>query len=119
MRAVLDADLAHREDVMSLFLHEMACDRLRSMLEHCERIREATPASGPQYADAVRSLHACLASLLRFGFGQGQYVTTDLGPLDLYVQTDSGFVFGINWHRDRTFDGTPHEGLFGTWSVNS
>jgi hypothetical protein len=128
--------LTEREDVKGVWLHDLAADTIRAMFEHCEQMLSyddlyqfIVPMDQAElaifhekcvehYHAAVRSLHHCLAQLLRKGFAAEAYVTKD-GPLSLYVQEGDVFVFGIIFHRDRSYDDTPFAGRYGDWSCHS
>lgn len=120
--------LAEREDVSTIFIHETARAQIQQQLSQLDRLRAIFGTDSLEYLHEAASLARCYANILRTGMDRRQYVTAmhDGAPTDLLVQTEHGFVFGVNRHRApvvsesrQVLGDVPAEFLPGIWSCNS
>jgi hypothetical protein len=76
-----------------------ATDVIAAASRHCADLARYYGEDSREYREAVRSWHQQLSGLFSMSFGARTRISRD-GDLSLFVSTDSGFVYGIIFHRD-------------------
>lgn len=111
--------LIDRDDVKTIAYHDFALETIVNMIDHPAKVAATFGTDSEEYKEELKSLHDCLKALFRTGFSNQAYVTKD-GDLSLYINEGGKFVFGMVFHRNRTYDNPPTGRTQpGTWSLHS